>query len=271
LAYRAVDAVLRMLLPKAPQELAERVALQWGYRFRPRPRIVRLRSGMRFNFERVDHIPLLLHYAGTFEPQVIALLGKLVKPGDIVLDVGANIGFHTLEAWRAVGSQGRVISIEASSDHADAVKRNLELNRLPTRDVHNIAVGDYEGEVKLGLPAGGNQGMFGINAGDGEAFSVPMKRIDDVIDVPRLALIKMDIEGSELGALRGAEQTIRKYKPAILMELNDEALKRCGASSYDVVSFLRMLGYGGSVIGRKGLRPIQATDVHECDECLFTP
>src|SRR5205814_1997897 len=161
--------------------------------------------------------------------RLIEYLKAIAKPGSTVLDVGANIGFHTLEAWRAVGNTGRVISIEASPAHADAVRRNLETNDFPTGEIINVAVGARDGEVSLGLPEGGNEGMFGINAGPEKAFSVPLRRIDDLLDargVDRLDLIKIDIEGSELEALRGATRTLSSHQPAILIELNDVALQR---------------------------------------------
>jgi len=273
LAYRIIDATLRSVLRLAPpSRLAQSLALTWGYRFQPRQRTIRLRSGLLFRYERADFIPLLLHYTGTFEPRVIELLSRLVEPGDVVVDVGANIGFHSLESWRATGPRGKVISIEASPHHATALRRNLELNGLPTDNVINVAVGDHDGDVTLGLPTGGNQGMFGINAGTESAFTVRLTRIDDLLatkDLSKLALVKLDIEGSELGALHGARETLRKHQPAILIELNDTALTRCGASSAEVVRFLEEAGYIGWAIADGALRAIVAKEPHECDECIF--
>ena len=274
-AYRFVDAALRFALRRLPNSsVTRKAALSWGYQYRPRPRTVRLRSGLRFNFEGVDYIPLMLYYTGIFEPRLVDYLKRIVRPGDTVLDVGANIGFHTLESWRAVGPGGRVISIEASPAHTAAVRKNLETNGLPAGDVINVAVGDRDGEVDLGLPSGGNLGMFGINAGSEAAFSIPMRRIDDLLasaSVSRLSLVKMDIEGSELGALRGAAGTLAKHRPALLIELNDEALGRCDASSADVVGFLNEAGYEGWVIGDDGTRRVRPGMTHDCDECLFLP
>lgn len=273
--YRTIDAALRAVLRwLPPSSISQGTALYWGYRFRPAPRVVSLRSGMRFRFESVDFIPLMIYYTGVFEPHVIRLLKMIARPGATVLDVGANIGFHTLEAWRAVGNSGRVISIEASPEHAATIRRNLETNGLPVKDIINVAVGDRNGEVALARPDGGNQGMFGINAGTEDAFFTPIKRIDDLVEsasLSSLALIKIDIEGSELAALRGAAETLRRHTPAILIELNDVALARCGASSADIVTFLNEAGYDGWVIAGRGLRTITNSEPHECDECLFLP
>lgn len=270
LVFRAADLVVRAILRlMPPTDTAIHLALSWGYRFDPKPHTFRLRSGLLFRYPKTDFIPLLLSYVGTFEPGVIKLLRQLLKRGDTVLDVGANIGFHTLECWNAVGRDGRVISIEAMPQHASSVRENLSLNQFPTADVLNVAVGDRDGEISLGLPEGGNQGMYGINAGQPLA-TVALRRIDDLLpDLPSLALLKMDIEGAELMALKGAEATLRRHRPAIVIELNEKALQRCGASSKDVVSFLEDLGYRGQTITADGLRPLN--DIHDCDECLFLP
>jgi FkbM family methyltransferase len=229
---------------------------------------------LRFNFERVDFIPLLLYYTGVFEPRLLAYLRAILKPGDTVLDVGANIGFHTLESWKAVGRSGRVISVEASADHVESVRRNLRANDFPIDDVINLAVGDRDGEVTLGLPPGGNSGMFGINAGNESAFAVRLQKLDDLLasrSLTDLALIKIDIEGSELGALRGAAETLSRYRPPILIELNETALRRCGASAAEVVSFCGNLDYEGWIISPAGVRRIVPGMAHDCDECLFLP
>src|SRR5439155_12428729 len=102
-------------------------------------------------------------------------------------------------------------------EHAAAIRRNLEANGLPVNDVLNVAVGDQDGQITLARPSGGNEGMFGVNAGTEDVFSAPLRRIDGLVEsagLSRLDLIKMDIEGSELSALRGAIETLRSHRPA---------------------------------------------------------
>jgi FkbM family methyltransferase len=273
--YRSIDTLLMAVLRRLPSSsLTRAAALNWGYRFRPEPREITLRSGLKLLYDEPDYIPLLLYYTGAFEPHVVDHFRSILGPGDTVLDVGANIGSHTLELWNIVGRGGRVISVEASPLHSESVKRNLALNELPVDDVVNVAVGDRQGEACLGLPASGNKGMFGINAGPEGSFQVAMTRIDDLLAARRitdLALIKMDIEGSEHDALRGAADSLSRYRPALVVELNDVALQRCGSSSAEVVSFLEGAGYRGWIISSRAPQPIRAAMTHECDECLFVP
>ena len=80
----------------------------------------------------------------------------------------------------------------------------------------------------------------------------------------------MDIEGSEYRALRGAMTTLQRCRPAILIELNEKALRRCQSSADEVKELLKKLDYQGWVIGRKVVRPIHSSQpIHHCDECLF--
>lgn len=272
--FSAVDASLRVLLPKLPQSAAERTALWWGYRYKPAPAIAKLRSGALANITENDHLQLLLYYCGEFEPECLHLMKRYLRPGATVLDVGANIGLYTIEAAKAVGSSGKVISIEASADHARTIERNVKLNGFSNVSLVSTAVGEDDGTAILSLPAGGNYGMFTLGKVSGTASGeVQIRKIDDILKqqgVVAVDFIKMDIEGSELQALRGAIKTIGHSRPPILIELNERALKGCGSSSTEVKTLLTSLGYEGRIVGRNSLVPIPSDqNRHDCDECLF--
>ena len=267
--YRAVDAVVRGVLRRAPSTAwTESVALNWGYRYRPVPGIVTLRSGARIQLSHVDHLQLLLYYLGTFEPRALEFMRRSVKPGATILDVGANIGLFTVEGALSVGPSGKVISIEASPNHAKHVSATAKLNGMENVEVAAVAVGNYEGEATLTLPKDANYGMFTLGgvAGD-ESFTVSVRRIDDIVGGERVDFIKMDIEGSEYGALLGALETIKRSKPIILIELNEAALVACGATSRQVKDLLESLGYKGRLLDGT---PIAPNTAHVCDECIFT-
>jgi FkbM family methyltransferase len=272
--FAAFDAFLRFLLPRVPQSAAETTALWWGYRYQPAPAVAKLRSGALANITENDHLQLLLYYCGQFEPECLHLMKQYLRPGSTILDVGANIGLYTIEAAKAVGSSGRVISIEASPDHAKTIERNINLNGFRNVDLISSAVGDVDGAATLTLPAGGNYGMFTLGKVAGRASGeVQIRRIDDILlqqGVRSVDFIKMDIEGSELSALKGAIKTIEQSHPPILIELNEGALESCGTSSTEVKALLNSLGYQGRIVGRNSVLPIPGTqNRHDCDECLF--
>jgi FkbM family methyltransferase len=154
------------------------------------------------------------------------------------------------------------------------LKRNIEMNGMRNVSLIETAVGDSTGFATLALSDGGNLGMFTLGSAKGTArYCVQLSRLDDLLEeigIDTVDLIKMDIEGSEYRALRGASRTLQRYKPTILIELNEEALQGCESSSINVKGFLQDAGYRGWLIDRKVVRPLsEAQMVHDCDECLF--
>jgi FkbM family methyltransferase len=274
--YKMFDAFLRRLLRVLPpSESMERLALWWGYRFQPAPRLSRLRSGPLIQTTHTDHLQLLIYYLGTFEPYCLPYLRNCISEGGTVVDVGANIGVYTLESAVSVGRSGRVIAIEAAPSHAKSLRENIQLNALQNIHVAETAVGAFPGRATLTRSNKDNLGMFSLGEIDGdETHTVSLTTIDDLLDgynISALDLMKMDIEGSEYNALRGAERTIKKYHPAILIELNDVALKACGSSTGEVIRLLYELNYRGWEIRRGSVRGILDDTVltGACCECVF--
>jgi len=275
LPYRVVDWFLRHSLRALPVSLwTEKCALWWGYRFQPEPAVTTLRSGAKIQVTHADHLQLLIYYLGTFESYCLPFLRTCAGKGGTVVDVGANIGFYTLESAIAVGSRGRVISIEAAPRHLESLRQNLELNNMKNVSVVGAAVGDAVGQATLTLPRGDNLGMFTLGEVEGEeTYSVTINTIDDLLEkqgVQSVSLVKMDIEGSEFRALRGAAKTFQKFRPSLLIELNDLALRRCGSSSQAVRDLLKEMGYRGWRIGRDAVDVLADDNVGgDCDECLY--
>ena len=275
IAYRIADYLLRAglrVLPASKQ--SEHLALWWGFKFRPNPSVSKLRSGALIYVDPTDYLQLLIHYLGTFEPHCLRYLKSCVSKGGTVIDVGANIGVYTLESAIVVGPAGRVISIEAAPSNARLLKQNIELNHMNNVTVVEVAAGDSTGSETLSLPSEGNLGMFSLGSQVGDKFcSVNVRRIDDLLEeraISSVDFIRMDVEGSEYRALRGGTKTLESYRPTILIELNEKALRSCQSSSKEVKELLASFGYRGWVIERKTLRPIQSSrSVHDCDECLF--
>jgi FkbM family methyltransferase len=267
--YRVVDTALKHALRIAPlSSLSERIALWWGYRYQPSPSVIKLRSGAKMHTTHVDHLQLLLYYTGAFEEHCVRAMREKLRPGQTVLDVGANIGLFTVEAAKAVGITGKVISIEALPSHAATVREAANLNQFKNVEVAEFAVGQADGEAVLSLPANSNFGSYTLGAvTSSETVTVPVRKIDDIVSGRPIDFIKMDIEGSELNALIGAEITIRNNKPPILIELNENALQVCGASSREVKTFLFDHGYRGRLLPSG--REVKIDQRHYCDECLF--
>jgi FkbM family methyltransferase len=276
--YQFVDFALRNVLRRVPPApWAEHVAVWWGSRYQARPTVVRLRNGARMLVEPRDYLLIWLYYLGTFEPYCLSLLPRFLSPGGTMLDVGANLGVYTLTAAKQVGPGGRVISVEAVPTVAAALRENINRNGCSWVTVVEAAAGAGEGEAKIGKPTGSNNsGEFMVgDHGDGEGtFSVRVRTLDDILaeaGVAKVDFVKMDIEGSEFDALRGASRLLRVDRPAFVIELNEDALRRRGSSADAVVSLFREAGYSGQTVGRKGLTPLEPLGPGGCVECLFVP
>jgi FkbM family methyltransferase len=157
------------------------------------------------------------HYFRAYERREIRYLHRTLRPGDLVVDVGANVGVLAIEAARAVGPSGRVIAIEPVPRNVEILRANVASNPDTVIDVVDAAVGSADGTLGLGIDqmqrSIRNEGAYtalGGTAVDIEVV-VPMRTLDDVIDElvgteRQIRLLKIDVEGMEASVLEGARR-----------------------------------------------------------------
>jgi FkbM family methyltransferase len=166
-----------------------------------------------------------------------ALLERYLRPGDVFVDVGANVGGFTLKASSIVGERGTVFSIEAHPKTIRYLRGNLELNSAKNVRVFQTAVGDRKGVVHFTT-----QRCDDANHVSESGVEVPICTLDSLIpDVP-VRLLKIDVEGFELFVLRGAERVL-KQTDLIYFESYDQFFSRFGCSVADIVAFLAERGF----------------------------
>lgn len=179
---------------------------------------------------------------GLYEHQLIALMLELVGPGDMVLDLGAHVGTFSLSAAAARCS---VLALEASPSNAGLLRASATANRFHSLRVVAAAAGDHGGSVEFF--AHGPWGHVVESGADGPRVTVPCVTVDDLLDelvVPRVAFVKMDIEGSEIAAIRGMRRLLEPADgPPLLYESNGHTLAFFGATPEDLVHELSRLGY----------------------------
>jgi FkbM family methyltransferase len=161
---------------------------------------------------------------GSEEPELQAELARLLTPGDVFYDVGANVGFMTLVGAALVGRTGRVIAFEPIPRLAAAVRANAERNGLAQIEVHELALADEEATARFVVPEESSGAhLADVNAGDGETFDVQVTTLDAFLartGAPPPTAIKLDIEGAELRALDGMRRTLATHGPALVVELH---------------------------------------------------
>jgi FkbM family methyltransferase len=191
---------------------------------------------------------LCLYVCGSFEPNEFAFLDDILKPGMVFVDAGANDGFYTLFAARKVGPAGKVIAVEPSSRERINLRRNVERNGFDNVKIVTDALGATSGEAFLCLAHYKHSGhnTMGRFAHDDVAAARPehvhVETLDTVLQrltVPRVDVIKIDVEGAEGNVISGGCDTLKTMQPILLMELSDRALRAQGNSAEELLALLR--------------------------------
>ena len=208
----------------------------------------RLPAGMEMNLGIVDVIERTLLTTREWDPIVQQTLIACLKPGDTFLDVGANIGYFSLLASQLVGESGTVVSFEPSARALSKLTAHLCLNGCSNVTVCSQAMGESPGTERLNWAPSSNIGGSTIARGkpaQGYSEQIAVRRLDDVCSEMQLvpSFIKLDVEGFELFALRGAREMLKKNHPMVVCELTNHFLKDHGQSGADMLRFMRDLGY----------------------------
>ena len=172
-----------------------------------------------------------------WEPHFGALVRATINPGDVVADIGANIGYNTVVLARQVGPQGRVLAFEPQSQIRQQLTANVAENGFSaTVEIYPFALGD-QNDQSLELEPIDYDALV-VNVGDtkighgGEKIQV---RTLDSYNLQRLNFIKLDVQGFETRALRGAADTIQRCRPLMFVEVEEWNLKAQGTSAVELI------------------------------------
>jgi FkbM family methyltransferase len=200
--------------------------LAW-YRM-PRPFSIPWTLGIRLKVSGKDETLRELFFHGQFEPNEFHYLNQLLKPGMVFIDAGANLGLYSLFASRKVGAGGHVLAIEPSKREFQKLCRNISLNRMKNILALHLAVADIPGTADLRIADelhAGHNSFFAFkwsHTGLETVETVKTRTLDEIVaehKFNRVDFIKMDIEGAELAALRGAQETLKRFHPTLWIEM----------------------------------------------------
>ena len=202
-----------------------------------------------------------LRVGGCCEPEVADLMARTCKPGDYVIDGGANIGFFTLLLSQLVGATGQVLSVEPGSNNLFKLRENIKLNNCSNVEIVPNPLWDRTEIIGLHLCADGSK-----NSLQPHADTRGIELLETVLlnsywndHYPFVRLIKLDIEGAEEAALRGGIKLLGADVddgcPYIVLELNIEALPKFSSSVAKVCDFLRSYGYSPFLLHPNGALP----------------
>ena len=203
----------------------------------PEIAIVNTRHGRMWIPIKDRYIGRSLDFYGEYSELEVKVFEQVLRPGMWALDVGANIGAFTLPMAKFVGAEGRVFAFEPQPEIFEILRCNCGVNGVNNAILLNAAAGNRSGEIDLPNVNYAVDGNFG-GVGLGEGLRKASVATIDGLNLPRCDFMKVDVEGMELEALEGAEETIQRFRPIIYVE-NDRKEK-----SAALISFLLANGYG---------------------------
>lgn len=234
-SMQSVVMAARKLRGTGPQLQAKRGRINWQ---------LDLREGIDFS----------IWLLGAFEPRTQRQYLKVLRSGDVVIDIGANIGAHTLPMARAVGRNGRVYAIEPTDFAVNKLRSNIELN--PELQDRITAIQAMLLDKPSSAPAPTIYSSWPLEKSDdvhpghgGRLKSCSGARVtalDDLVGelgLDRIDMMKIDIDGYECTMLRGAGVTLRRFKPMLVMEISPYVLDEHGGSIEELAKTLADLGY----------------------------
>ncbi|GAB1446018.1 hypothetical protein MASR2M41_17670 [Flammeovirgaceae bacterium] len=202
------------------------------------------RNGIKLKFFLCDYLGHLLYFQyRNQELDSYKSLFKLVKTNSVCLDIGSNIGYVGI-MMANMAPEGLVVGFEPDPTNFKRLKENLSYNELSNVHVHNFGLGEQSTQKNMfinPINRGGNciiEGQSGVE--------VAIMRLDDFLTrepLPRVDLVKIDVEGYELKVLRGGRQILTTYFPILFIEINDGNLKRYGDTAGELLQFLKSMGY----------------------------
>jgi FkbM family methyltransferase len=236
------------------------------------------RNSIFWKLDLREGIDFAIWLMGYFEPSTVNAYKRVIRSGDIVLDIGANIGAHTLPMARLVGEAGKVIAFEPTNYAFDKLMQNVLLNpEIKNRIIANQAmlVGSKDlystsspvPDIYSSWPLNDTDGVHELHQGKlmstSHAIIETMDTYFESNPVNRVDCIKVDIDGYECEMFKGALGTLKRWKPIIVMELMPYGLEEKGGSLDELVGLLVEVDYIFYTLDGKKRLPMNARDLNK--------
>lgn len=187
----------------------------------------------------------IIYYTPYQEYHSMKFIESYLSEGDSFLDIGANIGIYSLLASSLVGKNGSVESFEPCPATYNRLEENITRNLIMQVNLHNLALGEKEGIVKLTTEYDATNFVVKNSSNiHSKIVTVPCKRLDHFFEAYRnFAMAKIDVEGYELSVLKGATSLLESCNPPVIqLEING-SYSRYGIDNQDIIAFLKQYGY----------------------------
>ena len=230
--------------------------------WRAAPYLERLRSfvpvwhqvepGLEMFLDPDDAIAREIMETGAWDPETWAIVSEHLPEGGTFIDVGAHIGYYSLKAARKVGAGGHVVAIEPNPLTLQQLRSNVQRNRAFMVAIEPVACSDSEAVLEFFGADHSNTGASSLSRenasvwGPPASYRVRARPLDAVVremNLLRVDVVKIDVEGAEMKVLQGANETLSRFHPALVIEIMDPLLAAMGTSAAQVTQFLTSRGY----------------------------
>jgi FkbM family methyltransferase len=233
-------------------------------------------DGAEFCVDLRDRIQRQM-WCGCYEPHVMGALRGILRAGDVFLDLGAHIGFHSYFAAGLVGPAGRVFAFEPDPGNYLRLKKNLEA--FPYAQAEQCAIWSSETKLIFARSELTEESGWGAlasvhNAPEREQIEVESVSLDvwtERSGVKAIRAAKIDVEGSEFEVLQGAGRVLQQMRPILLFEMNESLLLQAGASAAVLKQLLRRYEYKLHTLLEGSLQPWKGMGANETIDCLAIP
>jgi len=231
--------------------------------------VMKYDKNLRINFNTSSYVEWELFFRGYYEKNVIDAIKKILRPGFVAIDAGANIGTHTLIIGKLVGDSGKVFAFDPHPESTEKLKENISLNNLLNIKVLQLALSNKKGTMTLfsyddEMSDHGTASLYVLPRLQKNGVEVPVSTIDKVIEeenLNRLDFIKIDTRGSDFPIILGARESIKNFSPFIIFEYNKENWGHSGFKWEEAKIFFDENDYGLYFINQKNILPVGANPV----------
>ena len=258
------ERVCRFFPPILSYRLATRVFMRAAREAPPHTFVTRTITGALFTLQSGDLLGDQLRMCGFWDWRAQAIAKFFCRPGDSIVEVGANTGTETVGFAQIVLPAGKVYAFEPLPELANAIRRNAAINGFTHIETLEAAVTDEIGMVRIELPTSAKNSGQGHISSDADAagIEVPALTLDSYMTkLEKVSLVAIDVEGYELSVFRGAEAFLRRDEPVLVVEAVAEQLERAGSSIVELHDALKLLGYESFEIRRISVNSVNLNSV----------
>ncbi|MGQ0663062.1 MAG: FkbM family methyltransferase [Pseudomonadota bacterium] len=246
---------------------------------RPIRTVVDYDDGLLLNIDTQSFCEWYIFFYGVFRPEVSKLLNRMLRPGHVAFDIGANIGMHSVVMANRVGTSGKVVCFEPDPHPLARLKRNLALNGFDFVDTHQIALSANSERRRFyshdeGIGNFANASLYAENVGrPTPSVEIEVVSLDDFIaghPVPRLDVVKLLAQGEEWNILEGGRETLARFRPKVFFLYEPAYWRRVNRTLADAVKFFAAIGYTTSAVEFGPRREVSA-EIDKGQVLLATP